>query len=136
MHRCLPGLWAALAWLVALVPYPTLALDELHARLDANRDGAIDAREVEAARRAIFASLDRTGDGFVSRPEFDAAGGSRTGIQSSALFTRGDRNRDGRISLDEFMPSPGSLIARQDRNGDGRITADELGGGRQRGPAK
>ncbi len=100
--------------------------------LDWNRDGMLSGNELrsqwEDDDNETFASLDRNGNGLISRGEWR---GDR------ATFLRADRNRDSQISRPEFMNSnAGSFDADVtdfdvlDEDGSGRIERNEWRGTR------
>ena len=100
--------------------------------LDGNRDGMLSGNELrsqwENDDSETFASLDRNGNGLISRGEWR---GDR------ATFLRADRNRDSQISRPEFMNSnAGSFDADVtdldvlDEDGSGRIERNEWRGTR------
>ena len=68
-------------------------------RLDANKDGVVDASELANARGGrMLARLDADGDGRVTRDEFTVG----TGAQFKAL----DKNGDGVVTEDERPQRP------------------------------
>jgi Ca2+-binding EF-hand superfamily protein len=87
---------------------------EAFTRLDANKDGRIDATELAAKRSKMKDRPDRP----PHRPMLDT-------------------NKDGKISKDEWMASPDPLFERADANKDGRLTREEAAaaarGGREGG---
>jgi Ca2+-binding EF-hand superfamily protein len=125
------------------------------ARMDANRDGFVAGEELQSMRGrqklgergarnrmatanpgAAFDRLDANRDGAISRDEFGRAREMRSEVRGlrKAGRTRGmgggmmklaDRDRDGRISLQEATTSALQRFDRVDANRDGRITPDE-----------
>jgi Ca2+-binding EF-hand superfamily protein len=108
-------------------------------KLDANNDGYVSSAEYvsqgalaggigSAAPANNFRAKDGNGDGMLSREEY---GEQRT-------FDRVDRNRDGRISYNEYLnpppaPGPGSTeyeFLVRDTNRDGMLSQAEFGNGR------
>jgi Ca2+-binding EF-hand superfamily protein len=104
-----------------------------YAETDANRDGGVDLdeyvseyagrhdRQLEAARKAQieqthtrFRSVDKDGDGFISRAEYDASG--------DRAFTHVDANKDGRIN--DADPEP-AREERQAKADDKQAKAEE-----------
>jgi len=97
--------------------------------LDKNRDGKVSPEEFLAFHRAEspqrrqfweyeFRKYDRNGDGFITLEEHWAP------VSLKDEFRGLDKNRDGRISPDEFMEGE-RQFRRLDRNNDGGITWDE-----------
>jgi len=125
-------------------------------RLNANRDGRIDAadRAVRQASRmeARFDRLDADDNGSISRAEFtqraalrrdgDRAGmgerrmrrpgmarhGMRRGMMAGRMA---DGDRDGSITQAEFMTATLQRFERMDANRDGQVTRDERQSARQ-----
>ncbi len=75
-------------------------------RLDANQDGAITGNEL-----AVLAN-----------PTVAAMGGSRL----RAMIVQSDANRDSRINAEELSAGAQRMFTRMDRDGDGRLSDDEL----------
>ncbi len=75
-------------------------------RLDANQDASITGNEL-----AIFAN-----------PTVAAMGGSRM----RAMIVQSDTSRDSRISAEELAAGAQRMFTRMDRDGDGRLSDDEL----------
>lgn len=104
----------------------SLMLDQLRAA-DGNRDGKISKPELVTFRAANFTRIDRNGDDFLTESDIPAflrrSGGP---IDLAALTTQFDRNRDGKVSRDEFVNGPTSVFDRADANRDGALTLAEL----------
>lgn len=142
-----------------------------YAQTDENGDGSVDVeeyvaeyagrldRELEAARGAHvqqthtrFGALDKDGDGFVSRAEYDASGArayafhlenagkpepaARTGAPRdpigmptthirAGMLAMYDRDGDGEVARGEYDAARGEAFSRTDGNGDGRVDKDE-----------
>jgi Ca2+-binding EF-hand superfamily protein len=108
-------------------------IKERFARMDANRDNAVTAAEIEESRAArkdgrrnrAFAMMDTNRDGSISRSEFDAAADRR----GERAEKRGKKGRDGmRPGMGRGMAgkSPAERLAMADANKDGRVTLAEL----------
>jgi len=103
-------------------------------KMDANKDGRIDASEIAAMRPAgpppgampaadgaapppprpggrLLARLDTNGDGAIDRAEFRA--------QAAQRFDRVDANKDGRIDADERQAARDAMGMRGGRRGPG-----------------
>ncbi len=50
----------------------------------------------------------------------------RPGFDAESIFARDDKNKDGKLSIDELPEGPRRNFQRMDRDGDGGITLDEL----------
>jgi len=124
-------------------------LDRLFRRLDANGDGKIALDEVPAERRErlqkLIAKEDKDGDGMLNekefiaaitaRPDFDAGkffGGGQPDEPGDRhrLFERLDKNKDGKVTLDEVPEDRRPFIERRmrraDKDGDKAMTLDEF----------
>jgi Ca2+-binding EF-hand superfamily protein len=95
-------------------------------RFDTNKDGQITREEVEAARKAHFASFDTDKDGALSQGEFRSMMAERLDEMAKRGFERMDSNKNGKIEPGEQRHSPARRIGRLDGNWDGVVTAEEL----------
>lgn len=119
----------ALAGLAAAQPASTANHAGGHARLDSNRDGAIDRAEAAAHPRLAqaFDRLDANRNGRLEageRPQRCHGGGHGGNHHAVKL----DTDRDGRISRNEAAASPkfAAQFATVDRNRDGYLVRSEL----------
>lgn len=113
-------------------------------RMDANKDGKLDAADREARRAAVFDRIDANKDGMISRAEFSAPrpamGGRMAGGQESEMRGHGmrghgrhggmmmrmaDSDRDGSVTRAEFAAAAAARFDRTDSNRDGQITPAE-----------
>lgn len=118
---------------------------------DKDGDGAVSFREFSALerianlpeekRKALFARLDKDGDGFIRRDELPKpppGNGDRPPLALRQL----DTNGDGAVDYEEFLEAPfvkrmpeerrRPFFDRLDRNGDGKVSPEDRprGGGR------
>ena len=103
-------------------------------RYDTNKDGAVDRAEWKAAQEARFKRLDANGDGKLTQDELfartPALGNSilptdRQAQRQSSYFQLLDADKDGVVTLAEFMAQADRNFARCDLNKDGRIDTAE-----------
>ncbi len=129
----------------------------LLAALDADGDGTISATEIDQAAQSLK-TLDKNGDGSLTidelRPNFSAMGGRPGGGPSARgagdaeafikrLFTKRDKDGDGKLTGDEIPKGMAKRLDKIDTNKDGSLSQEELkamkgnrqgkGGGRPRG---
>jgi Ca2+-binding EF-hand superfamily protein len=93
---------------------------------DANHDGKVTKQEYNDARAALFARMDRNGDGFID--DTDAREGANERGQRAAAAMRGriDSNGDGKVSKEEFVNAPTTVFDKFDADKNGELDAKEL----------
>ena len=126
---------------------------EMFAKMDANKDGKLDAADREARRGAMFSRLDTDKNGAISRDEFNArhqrAQGAREGMKGEGhkgeghrghgmrgthgkkgmggmmMMRMADTNKDGAVSRDELLAAHAKHFDMADANKDGSLTPEE-----------
>ena len=103
-------------------------------RYDTNKDGVVDRAEWKAGQEARFKQLDTNGDGKLTQEELfartPADGNSvvpsdRQAQRQTSYFQLLDADKDGFVTLAEFMIQADRNFARCDLNKDGRIDTAE-----------
>ena len=89
--------------------------------LDRDGNGYLDQTEIGDAAPEILKTFDRNGDGSLDRSEFETAGGT------SSRFELLDKDKNGRIDIDEFRRAAIERFNQVDTDHDGRIDTREWG---------
>jgi hypothetical protein len=115
-------------------------IDASFSRLDSNADKSLSTAEIEAAQKrqvaeaqsvmtkrleAEFAKLDGNRDGQLSLAEFKAAAPTPKTAPAADLLVQLDKNKDGKVTQDEFRSVPLANFDRMDTNKDGTISEAE-----------
>lgn len=95
-------------------------------RYDANNDGKITRRELEAGLRQDFWQADSNRDGLLDAEEVRATNLRRIRIDQSTAIPLIDWNHDGFVDFSEFAAPLRSLFEQYDVDGDGVVTLDEM----------
>jgi len=128
---------------------------EMFGRMDANKDGVLNAADREAARREAFDAIDADKDGALSFAEFEArrdqrgdmrsgprgpdgAGvarrggpGGPAGLGGRGIARAADSDNDGTVTQTEFITAALARFDQADANGDGSISVEERRATRQ-----
>lgn len=95
-------------------------------RYDANNDGTVTKRELEAGLRQDFWQADANRDGRLDPDEVRAYNLRRIRIDQSTAIPLIDWNHDGYVDFYEFAAGMRSLFDQYDADGDGNVTLKEL----------
>jgi Ca2+-binding EF-hand superfamily protein len=91
-----------------------------HAEADANGDGGVDRAEFHSRMVEVFFFADADRDGFMTWPELEAA------VAFPDDFRGADADKDGRISLYEFVRVRFADFDTVDSNHDGLLSVEEV----------
>ncbi len=111
-------------------------LTQMFDAVDTDKDGKVTLAELQAHRKAEFASADTNGDGALSAEELSAHMLARMQAQmaerSQAMLDNMDNDGNGSLSEDEMGQGPGERhFARIDTDNDGAISKVEAEGAMQ-----
>ena len=88
---------------------------------DKNRDGKIGRVEFLERMREAFFFVDVNKDGFLTSEEYQRIQGA-----DPRRFARADRNKDGKVSIDEFLKAVTEDFDAADKNDDGVLDDEEV----------
>ena len=113
-------------------------------RMDRNHDDSLSEDEMPEWLKSARKSIDRNGDGKISRDEFlksreqiaalrrnqeakkpESGSSEKSTTSLNELFTRLDKNQDGKLTETEIPESARARIMKADTNKDGEITKQE-----------
>ena len=100
---------------------PPLTRKQIMESADKNRDGKISRIEFLERMRDAFFFVDGNKDGFLTIEEYQHIPGA-----DSKRFVRADRNKDGKLSMDEFLKSISQDFDAADTNDDGVLEDEEV----------
>lgn len=101
-------------------------IDLMFAGRDANNDGRITHEELVAYRTKLFEAADTNKDGVLDSAEMAAHMRARMAKRIAARLAAFDKNKDGKLTLDE-VPAPARRhFWRADANLDGVLTVEEM----------
>jgi len=101
-------------------------------KADADHDGMITRAEFIAARSSRFPTMDRNGDGVVSKADFGrlARFKPEAATRLDTVIAQADANHDGRVTQAELAAAPAPIFDRIDTDHDGSINKAELAAGK------
>jgi hypothetical protein len=101
---------------------------EMMTEADLNGDGRTTRAEINRHRAQMFAKLDRNTDGVIDYRDSPKIPLAKRKFEPAFERVRSifDRNKDGRVTLDEWNRSDPDVFAMLDRNEDGAVTRAEL----------
>lgn len=97
-------------------------------RLDATRDGSISSAEYAQGSQSLFEMMDMEQDGNLNARELQAGSAMLheiNGLTPQVLLDGADADRDGKLTLSEWMAFFNSRFTQIDRNNDGQIDSAE-----------
>ena len=95
-------------------------------RYDANNNGRITRRELEAGLRQDFRQADTNHDGHLDADEVRAENQRRIRLDQSDAIPLIDWNHDGYVDFEEFAAPMRSLFEQYDADEDGVVTLEEM----------
>ncbi|MDZ4064396.1 MAG: EF-hand domain-containing protein, partial [Coriobacteriia bacterium] len=112
-------------------------------QLDDKGEWKVSKQDAPPRLAARFAEIDADGDGFVTREEIRAKMGPGPGGRFMGPGARMDADKDGKVSLTEFVDGHVALFNKVDVDGKGAVSLDEVASAKQmhkagpgRGPGK
>ena len=92
---------------------------EAHAKADKNGDGQVDRLEFHIRMVEIFYHDDADKDGFLVPKELEK-------INEEVVFEPADRNRDGKLTMSEYIDQRFEAFEEADVNSDGGLSVQEV----------
>ena len=91
---------------------------------DLNRDGKVTRAEFDKVTQQAFNTFAK--GGFLTPEQYYQLEAAQSRAISARVFQRLDKDRNGKLTLEEFAASQERLFSRLDKNNDGVVTQDEL----------
>jgi Ca2+-binding EF-hand superfamily protein len=117
-----------------------LRTGDMMKKIDANKDGMVSKDEWVAYQEKVFVMLDKDKTMVVDEKEFltpsgemasFATGGYARGLQSKEMMSKIDKNKDGKVSHDEYIEYQVAVFEMMDPGHGGSVGPNEfLGKGR------
>lgn len=123
--------WTAVSLMVAAVLAVGVAHagggrhGEMLKQADTNGDGQTTLAEAQAKVLEKAIGIDADKDGAISAGELQAHRERMRAERQAAHLQRMDANKDGKVSVEEFAAVHSERVARFDRNGDGVLDAND-----------
>ena len=113
---------AAMVVFIVLLAVSGMAVgaDKVSEKLDRDKDGRLDIKELDEAAQALFKKYDKNRDGSLDRAEFEAIRGAQSPFASL------DASQDGKIDAAELKKAAEKRFNQCDRNNDGYLDPGEL----------
>jgi Ca2+-binding EF-hand superfamily protein len=115
-------------------------LEAEYKNVDSNGDGTLDAAEIQAAQAKAaqaasdalskrleteFVKLDTNNDKQLSLAEFKAAAAARPSNSPAEVMEQMDKNKDGKVTVEEYRDRALVAFDRLDTNKDGTVSVEE-----------
>jgi len=105
---------------------PPVELQSIFNKADKNNDGHIDRIEYLSVQTEVFFFTDADKDGFLTVVEI-----RKVSPLDQKTFEAADRDKDGKLSMDEFLGAVSKDFDQADKDGSGKMSFDELMGAMQ-----
>ena len=109
---------------VCIVAGNTYSQEDAFEKADLNKDGYISRGEYDAAVTSKFNEYDANKDGVIDKHEFNTAKKPEAAIEYEFL----DRNKDGKLNMDEFKAGATDRYQMYDQNRDNLLSNPEYRG--------
>lgn len=95
-------------------------------KLDANKNGTLEAGELPPRLQERFGEIDTNRDGAVGKDELAAHFKAKFAERAKAKFESKDTNKDGALDQSEIGSERWARLSAADQNGDQKLTPEEL----------